>query len=412
MNSRRAKIALEYQGKDISGSIKKDVLSVSYQEGFGQADTVNIALQDRDDRWLLDWEPKTGDRMKLQIKVNDWEDEGDTRRLNCGAFIVDEIEYAAPPRTVAVKGTSLPSNSNFIGTPHSRTWKAVTLKSLFQSLLPNDLSLSWQAVKNLKLAYAEQDEAPDLEYISALAVKYGLRLKILNNRLVVWDAWELDALQPVNIFQREDLSGYTFRQSATRTRYDACRVRYQPTGEGSEITYTYPSGGKGKLLEVSESVFSVAEAEAVARSALWAANITADEADITLTMGNPSLYGGKNIELKGFGTFDGVYGIDGSSHELSSSGYITTLTMHKVLKEPAPIANALSEGIKVGDSVKFTGGSHYAASTAVDPTGNPRTAGTAKVTIIKIGTPHPYHIIGVTSNVYGWVDTGTISKEV
>ncbi|MCM1165682.1 MAG: contractile injection system protein, VgrG/Pvc8 family [Ruminococcus sp.] len=64
----------------------------------------------------------------------------------------------------------------------------------------------------------------------------------------------------------------------------------------------------------------------------------------------------------------------------------------------------------IGDIVDFSGGTHYVSSTAVTPTGGNRTAGTAKITNISIEAAHPYHLIGVTSNVYGWVDVSQISS--
>lgn len=57
-----------------------------------------------------------------------------------------------------------------------------------------------------------------------------------------------------------------------------------------------------------------------------------------------------------------------------------------------------------GDTVLFGGGKHYGASTLETPTGGIRTAGTAKVTNIALSAPHPYHLVGESSNVYGWVD--------
>ena len=62
----------------------------------------------------------------------------------------------------------------------------------------------------------------------------------------------------------------------------------------------------------------------------------------------------------------------------------------------------------VGDVVLFGGGSHYGFSAAVDPTGNIRTAGTAKVTNLALNASHPYHLVGVSSNVYGWVDRDAV----
>lgn len=74
------------------------------------------------------------------------------------------------------------------------------------------------------------------------------------------------------------------------------------------------------------------------------------------------------------------------------------------------VSAASSDGYKVGDVVQFLGGPHYKASTDKKANGNPK-AGPAKITIIKQGALHPYHVIHTdgTSRVYGWVDASEIS---
>ena len=72
---------------------------------------------------------------------------------------------------------------------------------------------------------------------------------------------------------------------------------------------------------------------------------------------------------------------------------------------PAPASGG---GLKVGDIIDFSGGNHYVSSTATTPTGGKRTAGKATLTIIAKGAPHPYHLVGTTSNVYGWVDEAQV----
>ena len=62
----------------------------------------------------------------------------------------------------------------------------------------------------------------------------------------------------------------------------------------------------------------------------------------------------------------------------------------------------------VGDIVLFGGGRHYGASSSTQPAGAVRTAGTAKVTLISQGSAHPYHLVGESSNVYGWVDKDAV----
>jgi phage protein D len=333
MQARRSSVTLLYQDKDITADIAGDVTDISYDEGFGRADLLTVSLQDRYDKWLLKWRPKTGERMKLNIKVSDWTREGDNRTLKCGDFLVDELEYSGSSsgQTLNLGGTSLPADSSFIGAKHSRTWKNVTLKEQFLSLLPSGLSLDWQAQFNLTLDYAEQADTPDLEYIYSQCKKYGLRIKVLNKKLVVFSASELEAQPPVRTFNRSEMKPYTLKKSATRTQYDACMVKYQNAAQGKEITFTYPAGGNPqKVYEVTETVYSMAEAEAVAKAALWEQNINADVFSGTLPMGDPGLYAGHNIELTGAGDFDGVYAIDSTVHTVGS-GYTTQIKLHKVI---------------------------------------------------------------------------------
>jgi len=74
------------------------------------------------------------------------------------------------------------------------------------------------------------------------------------------------------------------------------------------------------------------------------------------------------------------------------------------------VESSTSDGYKVGDVVQFLGGPHYVSSTASKANGNPK-VGPAKITIIKEGATHPYHIIHTdsTSRVYGWVDASEIT---
>lgn len=67
---------------------------------------------------------------------------------------------------------------------------------------------------------------------------------------------------------------------------------------------------------------------------------------------------------------------------------------------------------KEDDVVKFNGGPHYKSSQADSPTGKPRTAGNAKITLTNKGAKHPYHLIGIKggSDVYGWVDEGSFTR--
>ena len=70
-----------------------------------------------------------------------------------------------------------------------------------------------------------------------------------------------------------------------------------------------------------------------------------------------------------------------------------------------------SLAFKVGDMVQFSGGVHYTSANATNSSGSPK-QGPAKVTAIKKGAKHPYHVVHTNgqSSVYGWVDADKVSK--
>lgn len=66
--------------------------------------------------------------------------------------------------------------------------------------------------------------------------------------------------------------------------------------------------------------------------------------------------------------------------------------------------------LKVGDIVNFAGGPHYGSANSDAKAGIP-SAGKAKITAIKTGTKHPYHIVHISeTTVFGWVDADKVSK--
>lgn len=82
----------------------------------------------------------------------------------------------------------------------------------------------------------------------------------------------------------------------------------------------------------------------------------------------------------------------------------------------ARLSGCMTAQCQVGDVVHFVGSTHYGSASATS--GCSCKPGPAKVTAIKLGAQHPYHVVHTdgTSNVYGWVNAsdlagaGTIEK--
>ena len=71
--------------------------------------------------------------------------------------------------------------------------------------------------------------------------------------------------------------------------------------------------------------------------------------------------------------------------------------------------NSKSSGYRAGDIVSFKGGTHYVSPSC--PKGYQAKAGKAEITKTAKSGSHPYHLVHTdnSSNVYGWVDSGSFS---
>lgn len=128
----------------------------------------------------------------------------------------------------------------------------------------------------------------------------------------------------------------------------------------------------------------------------------------------PFLRRGDKVEMN-TETLTGFFYVTAVTHNAAQRKMTLTLTDSTIDSKANTGSNASggsgnTDGYAVGDVVNFSGGSHWYSSTAANPTGGERTAGTAKITNLADGAAHPIHLIGISSNVYGWVNAEQISK--
>ena len=84
----------------------------------------------------------------------------------------------------------------------------------------------------------------------------------------------------------------------------------------------------GQTLVVNQRCESQADAERIARSRLRQANMATVKGSLMM-IGDIRMSAGLNINLEGFGVFDGKYFIDTATHTVDGSGYKTSLQIHR-----------------------------------------------------------------------------------
>ena len=82
MNTRRAYVDLIYNGTAATAEISGFVTDISYTDpASGEADSLDITLQDRDRRWTGAWIPVAGDTLAATIRALNCQYSGDNRVL-------------------------------------------------------------------------------------------------------------------------------------------------------------------------------------------------------------------------------------------------------------------------------------------------------------------------------------------
>lgn len=346
MEARRISVIIKYNNKDISVDISKYLKIISYTDNLsGEADDLQITLEDKAGLWQSTWIPEKGALLDVMLQQKYWQTlSALPQSLRLGLFEIDEITSSGYPSEVQIKAVSVPDNNTLRGTERSRSWEKAKLQVIANDIASAaGMSLFWDTEENPVLDRVEQTEQSDLSFLYAICKDKGLALKISDKKIIVFDEAKYEAekakitiVKPGTVYKKESGMKYLFvgtgysLRTKIRDIYAACRVSYQQGSSKSNIEATYTAAGKkGKTLQVNEQVESVAEALNLAKKRLREKN--KDEVTGSLNMlGNFVLLSGVTVNLLGFGAFDGKYLITRASHDIGS-GYTTNINVRRCL---------------------------------------------------------------------------------
>jgi phage protein D len=346
MEARRILTIIKYNNKDISADISKYLKSISYTDNLsGEADDLQITLEDKAGLWQSTWIPEKGALLDVMLQQKYWQTLSELpQSLRLGLFEIDEITSSGYPSEVQIKAVSVPDNNTLRGTERSRSWEKAKLQVIANDIASAaGMSLFWDTEENPVLDRAEQTEQSDLSFLYAICKDKGLALKISDKKIIIFDEAKYEAekakitiVKPGTVYKKESGMKYLFvgtgysLRTKIRDIYAACRVSYQQGSSKSNIEATYTvAGKKGKTLQVNEQVESVAAALNLAKKRLRGKN--KDEVTGSLNMlGNFILLSGVTVNLLGFGAFDDKYLITRASHDIGS-GYTTNIDVRRCL---------------------------------------------------------------------------------
>lgn len=315
MDTRRAYTNVHYDGKDISATVDKYQESFQYTDpASGESDSIAITFGNWDNRWLAGWFPDKGATLGARIYAHHWYKPGETIKLECGRFLLDDISFSGAPDVMTVGGISTPANDAFKSTERTKTWEGATVQQIATDIASRyNLSLVYDA-ETIKLAAVEQSGAADSTFLETICSDYGLSLKVYSQKLVIFDREKYKKKPAVKTIAKGEMLNYTFNTTLTGT-YTGGELTFT-TSNGREITAKVGTGPR--ILKTNVSASTAAEAKLKLTAAIEAAN----HGETTLsfsTVGNPLLVAGQCVNISGLGIADGKYYIDKVTHTVGDA---------------------------------------------------------------------------------------------
>lgn len=334
MKARRTEINLLYNKVNISADISQYLLDFSYDDNEDKSDDLQIKLEDKESLWNSEWFPTKGSTIQADILMINHEKDNQILKLPCGIFEIDSVEAGGPPNQVTIKALSLPASNNINHSKKSKAWEKVKFTEIVKTISKaNSLGLLLDIKEDKEYLRIDQNKESDLKFLERLCKDLNYSIKVSNLKLVIIDNEKYNNTNTTRVITKGEASilSYGFSDNSMGA-YESANVTYKDTKTGK----TKKAKVKNKVdhktkkeLNINERVESEADAKKKGQSKLEEGNKISRTANFTL-IGDINLYTKQNIEVKGWGNFDGKYTITKSSHNVSGSGYITSIEASKV----------------------------------------------------------------------------------
>ncbi|MFJ4141413.1 phage late control D family protein [Pseudomonas sp. NPDC089734] len=322
-----ARFVLNYQQRNITRDISKHLISIFYSDILsGQADSLDVELEDSDGKWLDAWYPGHGDTLTLALG---WEGKP-LRQL--ASLEIDEISFSSPPATVTIRAIAAGINTALRTTEH-HAYEKTTLDAVAQTIAKRQGLNLVGSIEPIKLDRLTQQE-PDLEFLRNLADEYDYAFKVTGSRLVFHAISELAKGQSVAQLVLKDLKSVRLRDQIL-TVPQKVSVKHKDSAKKKLISYDIKNGEtvavpssasqattssdtkKSRKRAASEEV-----AKAKAKADLAKSNRERTTGSWAL-MGRPNLVSGNVVTLVAAGKLGGNYLILAAHHRINRGGGYT-----------------------------------------------------------------------------------------
>lgn len=321
--------SLFYEKTNITAEIEPDLIELSYTDYLeGQSDELTVTFEDRQGKWIRQWFPTQGDKLRAAIGYK-----GEAL-TDIGAFEIDEVEYEALPATITLRALSSGISKNY-RTLKPKAYENTTLAQVVASVAARLKLKVVGEIKAIPIKRITQYQERDVEFLARLAKEYHHSFKIVGNQLVFTAKTQLGQTPPVVALNEHDVMALRLRDRIKDTAKAVEIKGYDVNGKKILKQRKKAKKRRGNMAQSREAsgdtlrIVSRGETQeqldAKADAALAEQNDDQQAGDITV-LGNPKLVAGSTLLLRNLGVFSGKYLIKSSRHTFSkSAGYTTEL---------------------------------------------------------------------------------------
>lgn len=362
MESRETLLVIYYNNVKVTNDIQPYIQSFSYHDNSKEEiDDIDLTFENIDGRWFNDWFPSDGDNLTVSIVKRRWDDELIEETLPCGKFYVDQIDFS--PGSVSIKALAIPSSASLKSQINSLGWEKTTLKQVIVDICnKHSVKLEFYSEHDVVFDRIDQDKESDLAFLNRICSEQGLNLKVTDNKIVIFDKEEFydkEAVISVSRLDTDMIINYKFSHT-TKEIYDEVEISYYDPDKKELIKEVYTKEeleakrkkdkntdkkSKGKESEASKrgdktdnenkknkSVLKnntpTSQTSTKSKAEMDDKNKEKENASLTVR-GNFNLLAGQNIILQDFGSFDGEYTIEKTTHTLSGA-YTTDIELKRI----------------------------------------------------------------------------------
>lgn len=316
-----------YKGIDISSEVAPHLISCTYiDKVHGEADEIEVTVQDKDGLWRGPWCPEHGDKVQLWIGYK-----GGVI-VPCGEFEIDEPapKMGRGGDTFSFRGVSAPVSKS-LRTAKTKGYENKSLKQIADEVAGQHGLTVQGTPPDVTFQRQTQRRERDLEFLSRLADEYGAYFSVRGSMLVFTKREELHEREPVFTLRAEsdDYISCDLKRASHKT-YSKAKLSYFEGNEKKKIEVEVEDGKvkNGDTLKLDDRVENEGQARQRAKAQLEKENLKRLTGN-ALLVGNPLLLAGQIIALDpGFGRWATNYVVKQSRHHLTRSGYTTNIEMH------------------------------------------------------------------------------------